>query len=121
MAGRLGSTQRRKDAPAGPGAGEVNNSSREIRELNLKGISIMNGRRIVSLVFGGAATLATMVAALGLLVFGGLYQGGERLIIVSIALAPVVLVSAMVGYGVWWAVLFLLSLFLPDPGQEDPR
>ncbi|MEW6349861.1 MAG: hypothetical protein AB1646_12415 [Thermodesulfobacteriota bacterium] len=84
-------------------------------------IRLMNLRRTISLVFGGAATLATMVAALGLLAFGGLYQDSDRLIIVSIALAPVVLVSVMVGYCVWWAVMVLLSLFLPDPGREDPR
>ncbi len=81
----------------------------------------MSPRRIISLVFGGAATLATMVVALWLLVYGGLYQGGERIIFVSIALAPVVLASVMVGYGVWWGVLFLLTLFLPDPEHEDSR
>lgn len=74
----------------------------------------MDLKRIISLVLGGAATLATMAGCLAMLLFGRDYQAHERLIVGSIALAPVALISAMAGYAVWWAVMLLISLFSPD-------
>lgn len=54
---------------------------------------------------------------MGLIVLGGFFSEKDVLILASLALAPVALVSVMAGYAVWWLVLFLLALFLPD-GSE---
>ncbi len=78
----------------------------------------MDLKRIISLVVGGVATLATMVGCMAVLLFGRDYQAHERIIVGSIALAPVALISAMAGYAVWWAVMFLMSLFVPDNTPE---
>ena len=42
---------------------------------------------------------------------------------VKVALAPVIMLAVMVGYAVWWLVLFVLSLFLPaikPPENQAP-
>jgi len=74
----------------------------------------MTGRQIIALAAGAITTVIAFVAAMALLIFGGYYTGNELLVFVSIALAPVLMVAVMVGYAVWWLVMFLLSLFLPD-------
>ncbi len=74
----------------------------------------MTGRQIIALAVGAITTVIAFVAAMALLIFGGYYTGNELLVFVSIALAPVLMVAVMVGYAVWWLVMFLLSLFLPD-------
>jgi len=74
----------------------------------------MTRRQIIALTAGGITTVTAFVAAMLLLIFGGYYAGNELLVFVSIALAPVLMVAVMVGYAVWWLVMFLLSLFLPD-------
>jgi hypothetical protein len=79
----------------------------------------MTSRQIIALAAGGITTVIAFVAAMLLLIFGGYYSGNELLVFVSIALAPVLLVAVMIGYAVWWLVMFLLSLFLPDLGGGD--
>jgi hypothetical protein len=79
----------------------------------------MDRRRIISLVFGGVATLVTLVVALAMLVYRGYYHDHERIFIVSVALGPVAMVSVMVGYGVWWAVMFLMSLLGPTTAPKE--
>jgi len=74
----------------------------------------MNGRQIIALAAGGITTVTAFVAAMALLIFGGYYSGNELIVFVSIALAPVLMVAVMLGYAVWWLVMFLLSLVLPD-------
>ena len=74
----------------------------------------MTGRQIIALAAGGITTVIAFVAVMALLIFGGYYAGNELLFFVSIALAPVLMIAVMVGYAVWWLVMFLLSLFLPD-------
>jgi hypothetical protein len=72
----------------------------------------MTTRQFIALVAGAAGTLAFLAVSLWLLVFGGYFPDNERLVFVSIALAPVAMAAAMVGYGVWWLAMFILSLFL---------
>jgi hypothetical protein len=79
----------------------------------------MTGRQIIALAAGGITTVIAFVAIMALLIFGGYYAGNELLVYVSIALAPVLLVAVMVGYAVWWLVMLLLSLFLPDLRSGD--
>ena len=78
----------------------------------------MTRTRIIALTAGAITTLIVFVAAMWLLVFGGLFPEKHRLILVSIALGPVAMVSVMVGYAVWWLVMFVLSLFSPT-GQSS--
>jgi hypothetical protein len=77
----------------------------------------MTGRQIIALTAAGITTVIAFVAAMLLLIFGGYYAGNELIVFLSIALAPVLMVAVMVGYAVWWLVMFLLSLFLPDYGE----
>ena len=79
----------------------------------------MTGRQIIALAAGGITTVIAFVAIMALLIFGGYYTGNELLVYLSIALAPVLLVAVMVGYAVWWLVMLLLSLFLPDLRSGD--
>jgi hypothetical protein len=79
----------------------------------------MTGRQIIALAAGAITTVIAFVVAMALLIFGGYYTGNELLVFVSIALAPVLMVAVMVGYAVWWLVMFLLSLFLPDLRTGD--
>lgn len=81
----------------------------------------MTGRQIIALAAGAITTVIAFVVAMALLIFGGYYTGNELLVFVSIALAPVLMVAVMVGYAVWWLVMFLLSLFLPDLRSGDSQ
>jgi hypothetical protein len=75
------------------------------------------------MIAGAVTTAVAFILAMGLLFFGGSFAGHERLIFVSIALAPVAMFAVMVGYAVWWLVLFILSLFLPaikPPENQSP-
>ena len=85
--------------------------------------AIMAPRRIIALTAGAVTTVVAFILAMALLLFGGSFAGHERLILVSIALAPVAMFAVMVGYAVWWLVLFILSLFLPaikPPENQTP-
>lgn len=77
----------------------------------------MTRNRAIAIAVGAVVTLAVFVGAMGLIVLGGFFSEKDVLILASLALAPVALVSVMAGYAVWWLVLFLLALFLPD-GSE---
>jgi hypothetical protein len=63
-------------------------------------------------------TFAVFALCMFLLIFGDYFAGRDRLVLVSIALGPVAMVSVMVGYAVWWAVLFLLTLLLPEEQRD---
>jgi hypothetical protein len=79
----------------------------------------MTQRQTIALVAGTITMVAVFVAAMALLIFGGYYSGNELIVFVSICLAPVLLVAVMVGYAVWWLVMFLLSLVWPESGSGD--
>jgi hypothetical protein len=81
----------------------------------------MGPRVIVALVAGTAAAIAAFVIAMLLLIFGGYFAEHERLIYVSIALGPVAMVAVMIGYAVWWMVLFVLSLVLSSERPPENR
>ena len=65
-------------------------------------------------------TLAVFAAAMAMIVFAEYPAESDRIIMVSIAIGPVLMISVMVGYSVWWGVLFLLSLFLPSEKSRNP-
>jgi hypothetical protein len=81
----------------------------------------MTRRRTIALVAGGIVTVAAFLTALYLLVFGGMFQSHERLIMVSIAVGPVAMLSVMVGYAVWWIFMFVMTLMSPreDDGSDS--
>ena len=83
----------------------------------------MAPRRIIALTAGAITTVVVFIVAMAFILFGGHFAGHERLILGSIALAPVIMLAVMVGYAVWWLVLFVLSLFLPaikPPENQSP-
>lgn len=79
----------------------------------------MTRTRTIALIAGAIATLAVFLLAMALLIFGGYLSQREILVHVSIALGPVAVVSVMVGYAVWWLVVFLISLFANKAGPPD--
>ena len=83
----------------------------------------MAPRGIIALTAGAVTTVVVFILAMALLFFGGYFADHERLVFVSIALGPVAMFAVMVGYAVWWLVLFVLSLFLPaikPPENQAP-
>jgi hypothetical protein len=83
----------------------------------------MAPRRIIALTAGAVTSAVAFILPMALLLFEGSFAGHERLILVSFALAPVAMFAVMVGYAVWWLVLFILSLFLPaikPPENQTP-
>jgi hypothetical protein len=83
----------------------------------------MAPRGIIALTAGAVTTVVVFILAMALLFFGGYFADHERLVFVSIALGPVAMLAVMVGYAVWWLVLFILSLFLPaikPPENQTP-
>jgi len=78
----------------------------------------MNRGRVIALAAGAVVTVGVLGAGLALLYFGGIVPERDRLIVVSIALAPLAMVAVMVGYGVWWGVVFLFALFNPPDGAD---
>jgi uncharacterized membrane protein len=74
-------------------------------------ISCMNHGRVIALAAGAVVTVLVLGAGLALLYFGGIVPENDRLIVTSIALAPLAMVAVMIGYGVWWGVVFLFALF----------
>jgi uncharacterized BrkB/YihY/UPF0761 family membrane protein len=81
----------------------------------------MTSRQAIALTAGAVTTVVVFILAMALLFFGGIFAERERLIYVSIALGPVAMFAVMVGYAVWWLVLFLLSLFLPATKPPENR
>jgi len=79
----------------------------------------MSSTRMIALVIGAVVTLVVFVMAMAALIFGEYFSEKELLIYVSIALGPVAMMSVMVGYAVWWLVVFLLTLFLPNRSPDD--
>lgn len=81
-------------------------------------ISSMNYGRVIALAAGGLVAVLALGAGLGLLYFGGIVPEHDRLIVTSIALAPLAMVAVMIGYGVWWGMVFLFALFHSTRGAE---
>ena len=79
----------------------------------------MGPRRIIALTAGAVVTLITFVVIMGLLLFGGMVAEDRVIFYASLALGPVAMFAVMAGYAVWWMILFLLSLFLPDEKRDD--
>jgi hypothetical protein len=74
---------------------------------------------MIALIVGAVVTLAVFVMAMAALIFGDYFSEKELLVYVSISLGPVAMISVMVGYAVWWLVIFLLTLFLPSRSPDD--
>ena len=81
----------------------------------------MSRRRIIALAAGAVVTILAFAAMMWLLVFTEYPAEKDRIVMVSIALGPVLMVSVMIGYCVWWGVLFLLTLFLPEERPQHPE
>ena len=81
----------------------------------------MTPRQTIALTAGAVTTFVVFIPAMALLYFGGYFGDHERLVYVSIALGPVAMFAVMIGYAVWWLVLFLLSLFLPAIKPPESR
>ena len=79
----------------------------------------MTPRRIIATAAGAVATVASFAAGMALLIFGEVVASKDLLVFVSIALAPLILCAFMVGYAVWWLVLFVLTLVLPEQGAGE--
>jgi hypothetical protein len=79
----------------------------------------MTRRQTIALAAGTITMVIVFIAAMALLIFGGYYAGNELIVFVSICIAPVLLVAVMVGYAVWWLVMFLHSLIWPDTASGD--
>ncbi len=81
----------------------------------------MSRNRTIALVVWIVVTVAVFVVGMGLLIFGDYFSEKDRLIMVSISIGPVAMLSAMVGYAVWWLVLLVLSLLLPEEHPDQSR
>jgi len=79
----------------------------------------MSRNRTIALVVWVVVTAAVFVSAMAFLIVGDYFAEKHRIVMVSIAIAPVALVAAMVGYAVWWLVMFLLTFFLPEERQDE--
>jgi predicted secreted protein len=62
------------------------------------------------------------------MIFGDVFAEKERFVMVFVALGPLAMCSAMVGYAVWWLVMFVLALLglhhqkhsdAEEPGAHD--
>jgi hypothetical protein len=78
----------------------------------------MGRNRTIALVAGTIVTVVTLVLCMGALIFGGYFPDDRILVFASLALAPLAMLSVMVGYAVWWLILFLLTLFFPEEETE---
>ncbi|MBI5569863.1 MAG: hypothetical protein HY914_07960 [Desulfomonile tiedjei] len=79
----------------------------------------MTPRRIIATAAGALATVVSFSAGLALLIFGNVISSAHLLVTISVALAPLILCAFMVGYAVWWLVLFILTLVLPEQGSPE--
>jgi hypothetical protein len=79
----------------------------------------MSTRRWIALIAGAVVTFVVFALCMVLLIFGDYFAERDRVVLVSIALGPVAMISVMVGYAVWWGVLFILTLLLPEEQREQ--
>lgn len=79
----------------------------------------MSRTQIIALTAGAATALFVLGAALWLMMFGGIVPEKDRFVMVFVALGPLAMCSVMVGYAVWWLVMFVLSLFGTDRPEQD--
>lgn len=82
----------------------------------------MTRTRLAGLIVGAIVTIAVFWGLLYLMLYGGFVESNHIMLFVSISLGPVATVSVIVGYLVWWLVVFLLTLLNPDStGRSDPQ
>jgi hypothetical protein len=79
----------------------------------------MTARRIIALTAGAITALGSFTAGMALLLAGDYSSPGERIVFVSVALGPVAMLGAMLGYAVWWFVLFVLTLVLSAKEPQE--
>jgi high-affinity Fe2+/Pb2+ permease len=79
----------------------------------------MKRRRLIAMLIGGAVSGVFFTAGMLLMVYGGEYSTGRRIVFISIGIGPLAAVSVMVGYAVWWPALFLMSLFAGDSSKQE--
>jgi hypothetical protein len=78
----------------------------------------MSRKWIVAVIFGIITTTAVLAGGIWALISRPGLTGGQILFHVSVAFAPLAMVSVMVGFGVWWMIMFLLTLF---SSEQDGR
>ena len=82
-------------------------------------IRIMTKRRTTALVIAAVVTFGVLSFGMIMIGSGEYATSGDTIIAVSIALAPVAMISVMVGYAAWWTVLLVLSLFSREDTTND--
>ncbi len=80
----------------------------------------MGRNRWIALVAGAVGTAAVFTAIMLMLIFGSAFAEKDRMVLVFVALGPVAVIAVMVGYSVWWGVLFLLTLFVDEKRDDRP-
>ncbi len=74
---------------------------------------------MIALIVGAVVTVGVFAIAVILLMHGRYDSESDRIILISTAIAPIAMVSVMVGYSAWWFTLFILTLLLPDERTND--
>lgn len=82
-------------------------------------IGIMDTNRWIALVVGAVVTVTVFVVMMWWLLYGGVFPDKDKLILASIALCPVLMAAFIVGYAVWWGVMFLLALVRPTGQYKE--
>jgi len=81
----------------------------------------MSRKWIIAFTSGTITTIAVFAGGLWLLISRSDLVGGELLFHVSVALAPLAMASVMVGFSVWWMIMFLLSLFSSERNESKDK
>lgn len=82
----------------------------------------MTRTQVIALTAGALTALLVLGTALWLMIFGDVFPEKERLVMVFVALGPLAMCSVMVGYAVWWLVMFMLTLLgLHQKRQTDDQ
>jgi hypothetical protein len=73
---------------------------------------------IIAFTLGTITTSVAFVGGIWLLISRSDLTGGKLLFYVSVAIAPLAMVAVMVGFGVWWMIMFLLTLFASERNES---
>jgi hypothetical protein len=78
----------------------------------------MDKKRLVASIAGAAVFLTVLGAGIWIMIFGGIWPEDKIILYGSILLAPLCLIAAMLGYGVWWGLMFALHLFSSEDRDD---
>ncbi len=81
----------------------------------------MSRKWIIAFTSGTITTIGVFAGGLWLLISRSDLVAGELLFHVSVALAPLAMASVMVGFSVWWMIMFLLSLFSSERNESKDK